>query len=332
MRREFDSRIPLFATAEDGQGRDTEVRPVMRRGAQSDDLTIPVTRSKRLLSLLISKRMFRENRETNTEQSQEKERELLRHVIDSEKISSDKEFFEAVKRRRQSKGDLATVWEEGRRIDMYLVSKAINRLYKDSPPKTLVELGSAGNISPALALPETQVTSVDIDPNIFLNCPYNKLPRKYFSELGKKKDLAYYGEKQTAKLALAERLLPNWKKVIADARNLPFSKDKFDVALVWGTGELLTKFIKEAARVVRPGGHIVSVVWDFRPDKAQSVYKTGRYYFYPKYKLITSKQAESVGLEKIRIPSDFEACERASQKDGQTEGFIFEMFKKEEAD
>ena len=159
MRREFDSRIPLFATAEDGQGRDTEVRPVMRRGAQSDDLTIPVTRSKRLLSLLISKRMFRENRETNTEQSQEKERELLRHVIDSEKISSDKEFFEAVKRRRQSKGDLATVWEEGRRIDMYLVSKAINRLYKDSPPKTLVELGSAGNISPALALPESTKAS-----------------------------------------------------------------------------------------------------------------------------------------------------------------------------
>lgn len=66
--------------------------------------------------------------------------------------------------------------------------------------------------------------SVDIDPNIFGNVPYNFLPEKFFKKIRQQKELEGYGELndiKQRKLKMVEELIPNWKKEIADANNLP---------------------------------------------------------------------------------------------------------------
>ncbi|HEY9585347.1 MAG TPA: class I SAM-dependent methyltransferase [Candidatus Paceibacterota bacterium] len=66
----------------------------------------------------------------------------------------------------------------------------------------------------------------------------------------------------------AQRLHPLGKFVVGDATALPFPDDTFDVAYSFATvhhipgNELRTKFFREAARVLRPGGIFVLTAWE----------------------------------------------------------------------
>lgn len=93
---------------------------------------------------------------------------------------------------------------------------------------------------------------------------------KYFGE----KMTDYYGVDVSVNLIkIAKKIYPQAKFTVADALNLPFSDDYFDkvasIAVLhhMPSKELRIKFLKEAGRVLRPGGIMFLTVWSFREFK-----------------------------------------------------------------
>jgi ubiquinone/menaquinone biosynthesis C-methylase UbiE len=93
---------------------------------------------------------------------------------------------------------------------------------------------------------------------------------KYFGE----KMADYYGVDVSENLIkIAKEIYPGAKFSVADALNLPFSDDYFDkvasIAVLhhMPSEELRIKFLKEARRVLRPGGMMFLTVWSFREFK-----------------------------------------------------------------
>ncbi|MFH1401390.1 MAG: class I SAM-dependent methyltransferase [Parcubacteria group bacterium] len=92
----------------------------------------------------------------------------------------------------------------------------------------------------------------------------------YFSQKG----LVYSGVDISENLIkIAKEIYPSVDFRVADALNLPFSDDSFDkiaaIAVLhhMPSEETRIKFLKEAKRVLRPGGFLFITVWNFREFK-----------------------------------------------------------------
>jgi len=229
-------------------------------------------------------------------------------------------------------------FDESRKSRMYVISQLVDWLYQEDRPQSLVEVGSAGDITVAMALPQTEVTSVDNDPDIFLNVPNNQLPRELFNRLETKKSIVGYGRDnlwkgKRKKLTFVERSVPNWHMSINDAEDLPFPDNSYDIALIQGPLEV-EFFIKEMARVTNPGGYII-IIMDEENKKvgSPSVYDTNRYNSYPDIPMIDTQQAQSLGLQKVDIPDrlkNYENLANWKTSDGtvRSAGVVFQVFKK----
>ena len=291
--------------------------------------------------------------EQNTEEIEKGESgeysRILREILQQENLQSDEDLARALAKYSQTyyappKGTsnatiLETIFEVARKIRVYIVSQLVDYLYGQNEPASLIEIGSAGDITAAMALPQTQVTSLDDDPNIFLNVPNNSLPKEVFKRLGMKKTIAGYGgdnfwRGKKRKLALVEKCLPNWHKSIEDARRIPFPNSSFDIALVQGPLEI-GDFIKEMARVVKPSGHIITILdEDNKEMGSPSAYETNRYSEYPDIPMVNLQQAGSLGLQRKEIPDRFRRYENMAtwrDEDGKPKaaGIVFQVFKKD---
>ncbi|MBN1169036.1 methyltransferase domain-containing protein [Candidatus Woesebacteria bacterium] len=262
---------------------------------------------------------------------------IFREVFDKISIKSDQELAIALQDYSvayfEKGGNEKVIWKNVPLMRAYLINKTFSWLQMDSP-QNLLECGSAGDISAAISLPNTEVTSYDIDPDIFFNVPYNDLPEEYLGAIGKKKNLEGYGPKdllgfRRRKLDLVKEALPNWKMEVGDANEIKHPDNSFEAVLVQGTPNMLD-FIDEMARVVEPGGFVVSIIHEeIRIGEYESVYKTGRYNTLPEYQFVDSGKLEELGLEKVEIPQEFKEyenlCEWGKNK---SSGFVFEVFKK----
>jgi len=93
---------------------------------------------------------------------------------------------------------------------------------------------------------------------------------RYF-EYFKERSINYFGIDNSEKLIeIAKNKYPEGNFRVADALNLPFSDNFFDkifsIAVLHHipSEELRTLFLKEAKRVLKPGGILVLTVWNFR--------------------------------------------------------------------
>ncbi|MEK6943199.1 MAG: methyltransferase domain-containing protein [Nanoarchaeota archaeon] len=203
---------------------------------------------------------------------------------------------------------------------------------ENQAPGSLVELGSAGDISAALAFPNTRVYPLDIDYDIFSN-EVNHLPEEVFALLGIPKLVTYYGQTTPDNLRLVDRCLQNYRRVIGNGNNFPFRDNEFDVGLVQGSPHLLNDYFSELARVTKKGGYIMSVAEDFfKPADAESFYSTGKYGNWPEHGKTGTSGYPLVAIE---IPKKFRELERlcewkSERAEGQrlASGFVFEVFRK----
>lgn len=273
----------------------------------------------------------------------------LEEALETEKISSDVGLANSLARFSQMYfappdnmsdfDSLEAVFNESRKSRVYIISQLVDWLYKENRPQSLIEVGSAGDVTAAMALPQTEVASVDIDPDIFLNVPNNSLPREFFNKLGMKKTMVGYGRDnlwkgKRKKLALVEKSLPNWHMSINDAKDLLFPDDSYDVALAQGPLEI-NFYIKEMARVTKPGGYVVIIMYEEEKDvNSNSVYETGIYNSYPDIRMVDLEEANSLGLEQVDIPDRLKNYENlANWKKGEivrSAGVVFQVFKKNE--
>lgn len=292
--------------------------------------------------------MSEQSQEGVQEEKQGEHNRILREVLQQERLQSDQDLATALARYSQAyyapqEGtsdvtNLETIFDEARRIRIYVISQAVDWLYGKSVPQSLIEIGSAGGITAAMALPQTQITSLDEDPQIFLNVPNNSLPREVYTRLGMKKTMEGYGRdniwrSKKRKLAVVEKCLPNWRKLIADAGNLPFADNSYDVALVQGPLEA-EDFLGEMTRIVKPGGHIVTILHeDYKAVDSPSVYDTHRYNQYPDIPVLNPQHCQSIGLQAIEIPDRLRRYENLAtwkEKNGtlKATGIVFHAFRK----
>lgn len=229
---------------------------------------------------------------------------------------------------------------------MYMVSEVMKYLYPSMPPKTLLETFSAGDTSAALALPQTEVTSLDIDPQVFLNVPNNNLPEEVFKQHGKRKKHLGYGKDTWLKtkskaLTFVEKLIPNWHKKIGNTYHLPFPDNSFDAVLIQDKSYVFDS-IPEASRVLTPEGYIIILL----PEEIRDIDYTSAYQQkktnddIESGTFLTDVELKSVGLERFEIPDRFKQWEDLVRwkstylsEDGKTQvevssGFIIEVFKK----
>lgn len=273
---------------------------------------------------------------------------ILREVLQQERLQSDEDLAKALARYSQvyytppegtsDSASLETIFDEARRIRVYVISQIVDWLYEQNHPNSLIEIGSAGDIAAAMALPQTQITSLDEDPDVFLNVPNNSLPREVFERLGMKKTMEGYGRdnlwrSKKRKLSLVQKCLPNWSKSIADAGRIPFPSGSYDIALVQGPLEI-GDFIGEMARVIKSGGHVITILdEDDKEVGSPSAYETNRYNQYPDIPMIDLQQANTLSLRKIGIPDKFRRYENLAiwqEKDGtpKAAGIVFQVFRK----
>lgn len=275
--------------------------------------------------------------------------ELLRDVVSQEAIQTDDQLRESslrgFKRYFFSDGklsehdSLALIFDESRRQRVYLLRKLLRVLYPNGEvPANAVEVGSAGDISFALAFPNVPITSVDIDPDIFLNVPYNSLPEAFLNVIGKSRKLEGYGRpdllgRKRRKLEIVQEALPNWIPLVEDASDMSAKDGTYELALAQGTPDML-EFIEEMARVIRIGGYIVSMVEEqIREGEFRSAYKQERYNFLPEYAFVPDTRLAKLGLERVLVPNRLKKYELlgAVSKSGDDEastGYVFEIFKK----
>ena len=203
--------------------------------------------------------------------------ELLHEAVEKEAINSDEQLMNSSKRGFNAQffpkmsevfsgAVQPKIFDENRRQRVYLLRKVMATLFPDGTiPQSLLEAGSAGDISVSLAFPDMDVESVDIDPDIFLSVSYNTLPDGFFKRIGKRRSIEGYGGKdwlgtKKRKLTMVQEALPKWKPVIEDAEELSAPDESQDIALVQGTPDMLDFFISQLARVTKPGGYIISMV------------------------------------------------------------------------
>jgi SAM-dependent methyltransferase len=263
--------------------------------------------------------------------------EIFKEVLNHIRLKTDdqlKQSLLAFSEAYFDRGDFSEdIWSNAFLMRSYLIDKTFSWLGIKLDAQIL-ECGSAGDISAAAVRPEAQVTSLDIDPDIFYNVPYNYLPPAYLDRIGKKKKLEYYGPKdilgrKKKKLKLVQEAIPNWKMEVGDAKEIKHADNTFDVALVQGTPDMLG-FIGEMARVVKPGSFIVSIVHEeVRDGEYESAYDTRKYNSYPDYRFVSNEKLEVLGLERVQIPDDMKGYENLCEwGNNKSAGYVFEVFKK----
>lgn len=230
----------------------------------------------------------------------------------------------------------ARIFDYSRDMRIFLIRKVISYLYKNEFPSSLIECGSAGDISAALALPNTRITAVDIDPDIYIN-EINEIPQKLFDILGMDRIFACYGDAWRKKFyernkKIVNKCLPNYERVIADGENLEYGGETYDFALVQGTPDLINICRNELGRVLKPGGYLASIVTDLaHPADSPSFYTTGTYVSWPKYK-ITNPKKERLPFKTIEIPANLKdletLCSWNSSDEKLSTGFVFEIYRK----
>lgn len=99
-----------------------------------------------------------------------------------------------------------------------------------------------------------------------------------FFEFFKSKKVNYIGLDYSKDLIeLARQKFPETKFLVADAMNLPFENNFFDkvytIAVLHHIPSkgLRLKFLREARRVLKPGGLLVLTVWKFQEKKERSL-------------------------------------------------------------
>ena len=225
---------------------------------------------------------------------------------------------------------------------IYLIRKIVKFLYRKTGKfLKILECGSAGDVSCALALPGARVYVLDIDYKIFAN-EVNCIPVGVWKITKAKRQVAYYGQTNETHLDFVKKILPNYGRIIGDYEKLPFPDESLDVGLTQGTPDLLSDSIFELFRVIRSGGYIINIIHEqIYPDQKPflSFYDTGNYQHgscWDEYGAL-NPQKYGLRLKKIDIPSEFKELERLKswysnydfhEQRKVNSGFIFEVFQK----
>lgn len=222
-------------------------------------------------------------------------------------------------------------------IRRYILHSLIDFLYKKrSPPKKIIELGSAGLLDVTFAFPKIEVVSVDFEERVFNNEIYC-FPKKFLRHFPYKKlFLDSKGSVSKSKMEnckfFTEQCLPNYFRKIEDARNLDCEDNFYDISLVQGTPELLWDFRFEISRITKKKGFVISVVYEenFSFDKP-SFYDTGKYNSWT-HDFALNPELENLPLKKIEVPQKFKRYEKGlikvKREENLCSGIVFEIFKK----
>ena len=97
------------------------------------------------------------------------------------------------------------------------------------------------------------------------------------------KDIEYIGvDNSEGMIEIARKKYPGADFSVADALNLPFPENYFDKVFSFAvihhvpSTELRIKFLKEARKVLRPGGILILTVWHLNPFKMILIGEYGR--------------------------------------------------------
>ncbi len=232
-----------------------------------------------------------------------------------------------------------------RDIYMHTIEKAVSFLYGEKDmPKNIIETGSAGNISAALAFPDSNILAIDIDRDVFIN-EINFIPQEFFDKIGFidntdfNRITSYYDDYQDTGLyyklkEIVKLSIPNYERIVADGYELPIKDDSIGLAIAYGTPDMIDIGIKEFSRVVKPGCYITSIVIGELAEKGHpSFYDTGEYNvdFWKNYHKIDPK-IEGLPLSEIDVPDELKDYERIAKfminEKLYTAGITFELFKK----
>jgi hypothetical protein len=230
--------------------------------------------------------------------------------------------------------------EEQIRYRSYVLRKVINWLSPSGDPQSLIELGSAGDISAAIALPNTQVLSVDEDPTMFSFNIIRSLPKNFFPLVGEKKPSevqsfvqTFFSKYRQRNAEFVKKIIPNLTTFAHDAHNLPIGDNIYSMALVQGTPDMLD-FLPEASRVITRGGFVVSMVDDmYHKSGLPSAYDSHEYAGWQEFSFVSDEVVQKNGMRRIDIPVMLRSYEDVGHwinRKGEeySAGFVFEIFQK----
>ncbi len=266
---------------------------------------------------------------------------VLRRAVDRDRITTDedlaKSFMKLSFSPRVTEEDRETDFTETARSRVYVLRQFADWL-GFGVEKKIVDLGSAGCTDAALALPDTDIYSIDCDHDLFMSNTNNSLPAKYFSAVGRSKTLDLWrqgsNEVKREKFAFIREALPNFHPVVARGERLPFSDSIMDAALIQGCVHP-KQFLQEMSRVLKPGGYVViSMEEDERPLGSVSSYDTNVYVSSrSEISMIDGKEAANAGFEKIEIPKMYRSYEdlgtyTSAENRVFSAGLVFQVFRK----
>jgi SAM-dependent methyltransferase len=283
------------------------------------------------------------------EYSKEDYQKILRQVINEEMFSDDTALSQAL-------SVLCKVWyaripNESRppehyklteglqeKVRIYTLRQLITWLLTDTKLESIIEIGSCGDTTLSMAFPDTQVTSLDIDPDCFKWAAYDSLPDKFLVKVGKTKEVPMnfddphggklYSDEIKSNLIFAEQCLPNWHKCIGDGQNIPFKNNHFDASFVLGALDA-NPFLPEMARVTKIGGYIIVMLdGDFKSVDDPSPYETHYYNLHAHIPMIDQVMAKQLNLQEVVIPSRFKEYENFGGWEDKRNGVVFQIYQK----
>ena len=190
----------------------------------------------------------------------------------------------------------------------------------------VVEMASAGSIAMATALPDSNVVSVDSDPQIFAN-GFRQIP----VELTQGTSIASNDEK----IDKTKELLDNWKPEITDAKNTGHTDNEFDLSITLNNPNTFKDYVSEMARITKSGGYVIAIDHEVFKDKDDpSFYETGKFNApsYKPYGKLDEETANKLGLETVPVPESIREYENAvtwtSESQEYSSGFAVQIYRK----
>ena len=230
--------------------------------------------------------------------------------------------------------DHGLCFESSTYVRMELLRRLVSHFCSgNSELRDIVETGSAGSLAPALTFPDATCVAVDVDSDVFVN-EINHLPQVFFDDLGVQKPVIFYGDSakhSSAVHAFVDQCVPNYSRHFDDAEALSFADGSFDLALTFGTPDVILWSIKELSRVLRPGAMLFNIIESVtRSPDALSFYETGIHPEWPEDTAVDLAKTR-LPLERLPLPDWAYRLEHSVFWEGSKQpsaGIVIEIFKR----